>query len=93
MMIDTKTLVGSAIAAVAMLGVQGIAYAQSGPAPVPDFSFEKCYGISKAGQNDCQTSTHSCAGTATMDSQPDAWVYLPAGSCAKVVGGSLEPKA
>ena len=93
MMINTKTLVGSAIAGVAMLGVQGIANAQSGPAPVPDFSFEKCYGVSKAGQNDCQTSTHSCAGTATMDSQADAWIYLPAGSCAKVVGGSLEPKA
>jgi hypothetical protein len=46
-MINTKTLVGSALAGVAMLGVQGIANAQSGPAPVPDFSFEKCYGISK----------------------------------------------
>jgi uncharacterized membrane protein len=92
MMINTKTLLGSAIAGVAMLGVQA-ATAQSGPAPAPDFSFEKCYGVSKAGQNDCQTSTHSCAGTATMDSQADAWIYLPAGSCAKVVGGSLEPKA
>ena len=92
-MINTKTLVGSALAGVAMLGVQGIANGQSGPAPAPDFSFEKCYGISKAGQNDCQTSTHSCAGTATMDNQADAWIYLPAGSCAKVVGGSLEPKA
>ena len=93
MMINTKTLVGSAIAGVAMLGVQGIANAQNGPAPVPDFSFEKCYGISKAGQNDCQTSTNSCAGTATMDNQADAWIYLPAGTCAKIVGGSLEPKA
>jgi uncharacterized membrane protein len=92
MMINTKTLLGSAIAGVAMLGVQA-ATAQSGPAPAPDFSFEKCYGVSKAGQNDCQTSTHSCAGTATRDNQGDAWIYLPAGSCAKVVGGSLEPKA
>ncbi len=92
-MINTKTLVGSAIAAVAMLGAHGIASAQSGPAPEPGFSFEKCYGISKAGQNDCQTSTHSCAGTATRDTQGDAWIYLPAGSCAKVVGGSLEPQS
>jgi uncharacterized membrane protein len=76
-----------------MLGAHGIASAQSGPAPEPGFSFEKCYGISKAGQNDCQTSTHSCAGTATRDTQGDAWIYLPAGSCAKVVGGSLEPKS
>ncbi|HEX6218257.1 MAG TPA: DUF2282 domain-containing protein [Sphingomicrobium sp.] len=92
-MINTKTLVSSALAGVAMLSAQSFANAQSGPAPEPGFSFEKCYGISKAGQNDCQTSTHSCAGTATRDNQGDAWIYLPAGSCAKVVGGSLEPKA
>ena len=90
-MINTKTLVSSALAGVAMLSAPSIANAQ--PAEQPGFSFEKCYGISKAGQNDCQTSTHSCAGTATRDNQSDAWIYLPAGSCAKVVGGSLEPKA
>ena len=92
-MINTKTLVSSALAAVAMVSTHSLAGAQNGPAPQPSFSFEKCYGISKAGQNDCQTSTHSCAGTATRDTQGDAWVYLPAGSCAKVVGGSLEPKS
>ena len=54
---------------------------------------EKCYGIAKAGKNDCQTATHSCAGTATADAQPDSWIYVPAGTCEKVVGGSLEPKA
>jgi uncharacterized membrane protein len=54
---------------------------------------EKCYGVAKAGQNDCQTATHSCAGTAAKDSQPDSWVYVPAGTCAKLTGGSAEPKA
>ena len=54
---------------------------------------EKCYGIAKAGKNDCQTANHSCAGTATADAQPDSWIYVPAGTCEKVVGGSLEPKA
>ncbi len=54
---------------------------------------EKCYGIAKAGKNDCQTASHSCAGTATADAQPDSWIYVPAGTCEKVVGGSLEPKA
>ena len=47
----------------------------------------------KAGNNDCQTSTHSCAGTSTADNQGDAWIYLPAGACAKLTAGSLEPKA
>ena len=34
----------------------------------------------------------SCAGTAKRDSQQDSWVYVPAGTCDKLVGGSLEPK-
>ena len=53
---------------------------------------EKCYGITKAGQNDCGWSGGSCAGTATADSIGDVWVYLPKGSCEKIVGGSLEAK-
>jgi uncharacterized membrane protein len=69
-----------------------LAFAQSGPAAKPDFKFEKCYGVVKAGSNDCQTATSSCAGTSKRDAQGDAWVYLPAGSCGKIVGGSLEAK-
>jgi uncharacterized membrane protein len=90
-MIPTKCIAASAIAAVASLSTAAIA--QSAPAPQPEFSFEKCYGVSKAGMNDCQTNTHSCAGTATADNQGDAWIYLPSGSCGKLTGGSTEPKA
>src|SRR6185503_17494381 len=53
---------------------------------------EKCFGISKAGKNDCATATSSCAGTAKKDAQVDAWVGVPTGLCTKIVGGSLEPK-
>ncbi len=53
---------------------------------------EKCYGIVKAGMNDCQTATQSCAGSATKDQQPDAFLFLPNGTCNKIVGGSLVPK-
>ncbi|MGB0920735.1 MAG: DUF2282 domain-containing protein [Alphaproteobacteria bacterium] len=49
---------------------------------------EKCYGVVKAGKNDCQTATSSCAGTSTEDGQKDAWIYVPAGTCDKLVGGS-----
>jgi uncharacterized membrane protein len=90
----TKTIVNSALAAFAALAATaGAAQSQSGPAAKPDFKFEKCYGISKAGFNDCETSTHSCAGTSTADNQGDAWIYIPAGTCAKLTGGSTEPKA
>ncbi|MBL8674521.1 MAG: DUF2282 domain-containing protein [Rhodospirillales bacterium] len=50
---------------------------------------EKCYGVVKAGQNDCQTATSSCAGTSKRDAQKDAWISVPKGTCAKIVGASL----
>ena len=54
---------------------------------------EKCYGVVKAGKNDCQTSAAACAGSATKDGQKDAWLYLPKGSCEKLVGGSVSAAA
>ena len=51
---------------------------------------EKCYGVSKAGKNDCATKTSSCAGTAKEDKQSDAFVVVPKGLCGKLTGGSTE---
>lgn len=86
----TRLLIGSAIAAATSMAA---ASAYAGPAAKPDFSFEKCFGIVKAGLNDCQTASHSCAGTSTADNAKDSWIYVPAGTCSKIVGGSSEPKA
>lgn len=52
-----------------------------------DGKFEHCYGVVKAGQNDCQTSTHICAGKGTVDRDPHTFISLPAGTCAKIAGG------
>jgi len=87
----TRWLVASAVAAA--LAAPLIVNAQGGPAPKPKFEAEKCYGIAKAGKNDCQTTNSSCAGTSKRNSQGDAWVYMPKGSCDRVVNGSLMPKA
>jgi uncharacterized membrane protein len=87
---NTRSLLLSAVAAATTLASSA---AFAGPAPEPKFSFEKCFGIAKAGQNDCQTSTHSCAGTASADNQGDSWIYVPAGTCAKIVAGESKPKA
>jgi uncharacterized membrane protein len=53
---------------------------------------EKCYGIAKAGANDCAnaTGTHSCAGQTKADNDPNDWKYVPTGSCADK-GGSIKP--
>jgi uncharacterized membrane protein len=50
---------------------------------------EKCFGIAKAGKNDCQTATSSCAGTSKKDAQSDAWLSVPKGVCEKIAGGKL----
>jgi uncharacterized membrane protein len=50
---------------------------------------EKCFGIAKAGKNDCQTATSSCAGTSKKDAQSDAWLSVPKGLCEKIAGGKL----
>lgn len=86
----TQLLIASAVAAA--LALPAVAHAQGGPAPKPKFEAEKCYGVVKAGRNDCQTANSSCAGTSKRDKQGDAWIYVPAGSCDKLVGGSTQPK-
>lgn len=54
---------------------------------------EKCYGIAKAGKNDCKAGAGtSCAGSSTKEANPDAWIYVLKGTCEKIVGGNLTPK-
>ena len=49
---------------------------------------EKCFGIAKAGQNDCATGAHSCSGQSKVDKGPTEWKYVAKGSCEKA-GGKL----
>jgi len=53
---------------------------------------EKCYGIAKAGKNDCAAASHSCAGQATKDNAPADWKYTPKGDCEKMGGKMEAPK-
>ena len=50
--------------------------------------FEKCQGIVKAGMNDCGNGKHACAGMAKVDKDPEEWVFVPEGTCDKLVGAS-----
>jgi uncharacterized membrane protein len=53
---------------------------------------EKCYGVAKAGQNDCGTSVHGCAGQAAADNDPHEWKLVPKGTCTKAGGKPLPPQ-
>lgn len=59
---------------------------------------EKCYGIAKAGENDCAAGPGtSCAGSSKVDWQGNAWKLVPAGTCTSIETpkgkGSLTPIA
>jgi uncharacterized membrane protein len=51
---------------------------------------EPCFGIARSGKNDCKTHAHVCAGWSRRDGDPGAFVYVPAGTCERIVGGHLE---
>jgi uncharacterized membrane protein len=53
---------------------------------------EKCYGIAKAGQNDCANlaGTHSCAGQAKVDNDKGEWKYVAKGTCKSMKGLSAD---
>jgi len=53
---------------------------------------ERCYGVAKAGQNDCKAGSHDCKGQSEVDADPDSFVLLPVGTCKKIDGGSVQPQ-
>jgi uncharacterized membrane protein len=83
----------AAIAGVLALGlVAATAAAPTGPV-APDSSKDKCFGISKAGQADCATSKHACAGQSKADNDPMDWKYVAKGTCEKMGGKMSAPKS
>ena len=83
-----KKLIQSAIAGLIALGIApGMAAEDTKSNPPKD----KCYGIAKAGQNDCGTARHTCAGKSKKDNAPDEWKYVPKGTCENL-GGKTESR-
>ena len=84
---DTRSkLLHTAVAGLVALGMAQSGQAQDGK------DREKCYGIAKAGQNDCGTASHTCAGKAKKDNAPDEWKYVAKGTCEKLGGKTQAPK-
>ncbi len=82
-----KALLTAALAGIFTAGV-----AVSAQADDATVGKEKCYGIAKAGKNDCKSASgsHSCAGQATADNGGDDWKYVAKGTCDKE-GGKTSP--
>ena len=80
-----RLVLSSALATALALGLAGTAAAQ-------DKGKEKCYGIAKAGQNDCAnlSGSHSCAGQSKVDMGADEWKYVAKGTCKDMKGMTAE---
>jgi uncharacterized membrane protein len=84
---NQRLIISSALASVLALGLAGQASAQAKEK-------EKCFGIAKAGQNDCAnlSGSHSCAGQSKADMGADEWKYVAKGTC-KDMKGMTEAEA
>ena len=81
-----KVLASAALAAVLAASVVPVTANAAGK--------EKCYGVAKAGQNDCGNlaGTHSCAGQSKVDNDPGEWKIVAKGTC-KDLGGMSKKEA
>jgi uncharacterized membrane protein len=87
---NTRIVLASAFAAA--IAVPALLSAQK-PVEMPSFKAEKCYGIAKAGSNDCaSTGNNSCGGTSKRNGDTKAWIFVPEGYCERIVGGSRTAK-
>ena len=86
---NNRQILSAAIGGLLALGLVGNASAE--PKKM-DKNMEQCFGIAKAGMNDCSSnkSAHSCAGQATKNNDPMDFVAVPKGTCDKIAGGMLK---
>jgi uncharacterized membrane protein len=82
----SRLIVSSALASALAMGLLNPAQAAD------EKGKEKCYGIAKAGTNDCAnlTGSHSCAGQTKTDASPDDWRYVAKGTCKMLHGLSAD---
>jgi uncharacterized membrane protein len=83
-----ETIIRTALASLFALGATGSLLTHAAD---PEAK-EQCFGVAKAGKNDCSTAKtpHSCAGLAKVDNDPNEFTYVKTGTCIKM-GGKLKP--
>jgi uncharacterized membrane protein len=79
-------VIRAAMAGLAAIGLSGAAAHDQVPK-----GMERCFGIAKAGQNDCGSATgaHACAGQSKVSNDPNEYKFVKTGTCAKM-GGKLQ---
>lgn len=88
-----RLLIASALATAVAAPISASAQVPK-PVPRPEaFKAEKCYGIARAGENDCaSTGNNECGATSKKSNDLRAWIWVPEGYCTKIQGGSTIPR-
>ena len=81
----SSNLLHAAMTSLLALGAASVAMS----AAAEEAKQEQCAGVIKAGKNDCATSSNACHGHVSTDSHPEAWIYLPAGTCERIEGAHV----
>lgn len=85
----SKKVILATLSTILAVGVAGQAAAEMDMKAMKNMKgMEKCYGIAKAGKNDCGSATQACAAQSKMDGAKNAWLAVPKGTCSKIVGGN-----
>ncbi len=85
---NQRLVISSALATVLAMGLAGAAGAADAHDGKPEKGKEKCFGVAKAGQNDCAnlSGSHACAGMAKADGETGEWKYVAKGTCKELKG-------
>jgi uncharacterized membrane protein len=83
---DKRQFIKTAASSLLALGIVAAA------APSQAASMDKCFGVAKAGQNDCAglSGLHSCKGSATISYNPGDFKAVPTGTCTKMGGLTMQ---
>jgi uncharacterized membrane protein len=88
MKLQGKTTSAMLVVCLSLGGAQiALADASMASSSVTPAGMEKCYGIAKAGQNDCDSNAGSSCDKSVIDADPNYFLYVPTGVCNKIVGG------
>ena len=75
--------------AAAMIGAVAMSVRHSGQGTIER---ERCYGVTRTGQNDCANAVHSCAKQAKIDVDQREWIAVPKGTCQRLAGGVMDER-
>jgi uncharacterized membrane protein len=90
--------VGASVSASAATEAEMMKKQEMTKADLASGKMEKCFGVALKGKNDCFAGAGTtCAGTSTVDYQPNAFQLVPKGTCEGMMTpaghGMLQPKA